>query len=121
MSKRAELRRAERESKKAKTATYNLTKAQLDAMVKEAVADELQKAKEQATNDAINTAMRLLLIIPSRVMMNKFWPKSYPKRLPSFINEILEYYRMWQDGEIDLEEDEKDLWEYGGVRFEECE
>lgn len=37
---RAELRRAQREEKKAKTATYNLTKAQLEQAVRDGVERE---------------------------------------------------------------------------------
>ena len=43
--KRSELRRISKE--KAKTATYNLTEAQLDAMVKERVDAEFAKREKQ--------------------------------------------------------------------------
>jgi len=41
---RAEIRRAMKNEKKTKTATYNLTKAQLDAMVREQIENELVAA-----------------------------------------------------------------------------
>ena len=41
---RAERRRALKNEQKAKTATYNLTKAQLDAMVREGIAEEDRKS-----------------------------------------------------------------------------
>lgn len=53
---RAERRRQERAAQKAKTATYNLTKEQLDNAVKEGIKEKLAEVKEQATQDAINTA-----------------------------------------------------------------
>lgn len=64
---RAEIRRAKKNEKKTKTATYNPTKAQLDAMVQEKINDELEKVKQQATDDAVNTAMILLLTLPLEV------------------------------------------------------
>ena len=49
---RAERRRAQKCEEKAKTATYNLTRAQLDALVREKISGELDRVKQEATNDA---------------------------------------------------------------------
>lgn len=115
---RAERRRIERNEKKAKTATYQLTKAQLDALVREQMESELTKVKKEALDDAVSMAMTLLLTLPLEVLMNHYWKKSYAKRLPEFVNHVLTYYAMWENGELDLEELRKDLWERGGVRLE---
>lgn len=116
---RAELRRSMKNEKKAKTATYNLTKAQLDVMVREQIAGELEQARQQAMNDAINTAMILLLTLPLEVLMDHYWKRSYAKRIPEFTSRVLEYYEKWQNDELDMEKLKEDLWEYGGVRLEE--
>ena len=102
---RAEYRRQKKlaESKKA---TYIMTAEQIAAM------------KQEATEEGVNTAMILLLTLPMEVLMDHYWKKSYAKRIPEFTNYVLEYYHKWQDGELDLDELRKDLWEYGGVRFE---
>lgn len=118
---RAERRRAGKDEAKSKRATYNLTKAQLDILVKEQIGAELERAKQEATDTAINTAMILLLTLPLEVLMDHYWPKSYAKRLPGFVNYILEYYEEWQDGKLDMDELQKDLWEYGGVKLQEGE
>lgn len=118
---RAERRRAQKSEQKAKTATYNLTKAQLDAMVRERISDELDRIKQEAMDDAINTAMVLLLTLPLEVLMDHYWKKSYAKRNPEFTDHVLEYYGKWQDGELDMDKLKEDLWEYGGVRLEERE
>ena len=107
---RAEIRREMKNEKKAKTATYNLTKAQLDAMVREQIEDELVKIRQQATDDAVNTAMILLLTLPLEVLMDHYWPKSYAKRIPQFTTYVLEYYERWQNGELDMEKLKEDLW-----------
>ena len=65
---RAEMRRAARQDKKYKTATYNLTKEQLDAMVEERVGEKIEQAKQEAIDDAVNTAMVLLLTLPLEVL-----------------------------------------------------
>ena len=101
---RAERRRAQKCEQKTKTATYNLTRAQLEA-----------------TNDAINQAMILLLTLPLEVLMDHYWTKSYAKRIPEFTEHVLEYYEKWQSGELDMDKLKEDLWVYGGVKFEEVE
>lgn len=119
MVNRAQRRRQEREEMRAKTVTYNFTKEQLDHVIKEAVGDKLEKAKQEATDDAINTAMVLLLTLPLEVLMDHYWKKSYAKRIPEFTSYVLEYYTRWQNGEIDIEDLKADLWEYAGIRLEE--
>lgn len=116
---RAEMRRAAKADRKAKTATYNLTKAQLDAMIQDGIRDKLKELKEEATSDAVNTAMILLLTLPLEVLMDHYWQKSYQKRIPEFTEYVLEYYERWQNGELDMDKLKEDLWEYGGVRLEE--
>lgn len=102
---RAELRRSQREHNK-KTATYTLTK------------EQIEQIKIDATEEAANIAFALLLTLPLEVLMDHYWPKTYNKKIPEFVNYILEYYRMWQDGELSMEDLKKDLWEYAGIRLE---
>ena len=104
---RAERRRAQKLAQKEKTATYNLTKAQLDAAVRERVGKELERIKQEAMDDAINTAMVLLLTLPLEVLMDHYWTKSYAKRIPKFTELVLEYYERWQNGELDMEKAER--------------
>lgn len=118
---RAERRRAQKCEQKAKTATYNLTRAQLDALVREKISGELDRVKQEATNDAINQAMILLLTLPLEVLMDHYWTKTYAKRIPEFTEHVLEYYEKWQKDELDMDKLKEDLWLYGGVRLEEVE
>ena len=118
---RAERRRTQKLEQKEKTTTYNLTKAQLDAMVRKKIGDELTRVKQEATDDAVNTAMVLLLTRPQEVLMDHYWTKSYAKRIPKFTERVLEYYERWQNGELDMEKLKEDLWEYGGVKLVESE
>lgn len=117
---RAERRRQEKAEKRRK-ATYTLTKGQLDAMVAEQIDEQLAAAYDDGLHDAANTAMVLMLTLPLEVLIHDYWPKSYPKRIPEFIGRVLDLYEQWQDGELDLDELRKDLWEYGGVRLKENE
>lgn len=53
--------------------------------------------------------------------MDHYWKKTYAKKIPEFTELVLQYYELWQNGELDMDEMKKDLWEYGGVRLEERE
>ena len=70
-------------------------------------------------DNAVNTAMVLLLTLPLEVLMDHYWKKSYAKRIPEFTAHVLEYYEMWQNDELDMDKLKEDLWEYGHVRLEE--
>lgn len=118
---RAEMRRARKDEKKYKTVTYTLTQEQLYKIVRDKIGDELKRVKKEATEDAVNTAMILLLTLPLEVLMDYYWPKSYAKRIPKFTDRVIEYYERWQNGELDMDKLKEDLWNYGGVKLVEGE
>jgi len=116
---RAERRRMDKAKQKQENpAKYNVTRQQLLSMVKQETRQILQETKNDIYNEAVNDAMILSMVIPLEVLMRHYWKKTYVKRLPEFTNYMLEYYKKWQNGELDMDELKKDLWEYGGVRFE---
>lgn len=106
---RAELRRKEKEAKKAKTATYNLTKEQLDIII--------EKAKQEATDDAVSTMMIMTMAIPSKILKDHYWVKTYQKKLPGFVDYILDYYKLLENGELDIEDLQKELMDYAGIKL----
>lgn len=110
--------RVERKDQNPKPKIYNLTPSQLQEYVRKAVEMELKDHHEEVMNDAVNTAMVLLLTLPLEVLMDHYWPKSYAKKIPEFTNYVLEYYKRWQNGELDMDKLKEDLWEYGNVRLE---
>lgn len=116
---RAERRRLEKAEAKKKTVVYNLTQEQLDNAVKAGVEKELQASMKQLTDEAIHTAMILFLTLPMGVLKDFYWKKSYAKRLPKFTDRVLEYYKKFEAGELDIEKLKEELWAYGGVKFEE--
>ena len=111
---RAERRRLEKQRGK-QVKTYNLTRSQLHNAVRQVTAEDLKRIKQEAMEDAINTAMTLLLVLPMEVLMDHYWKKTYAKKIPEFTELVLQYYERWQNGELDMDEMKKDLWEYGGV------
>lgn len=114
---RAERRRAERQARKEKTATYNLTKEQLNKAVKDTVGSDIERVRQEAYNQAVNDAMILMLTLPLEVLMDCYWQKSYATRIPKFVEKVLEYYEKWQNDELDMDKLKQDLWDYGGVKL----
>lgn len=118
---RAELRRAEKNKRKSKTATYNFTEDQLHAAINEGLDAIMKEREERYRNQAINTALILLLSLPSTVLKEDYWKKTYAKELPKFNNRVLDLYNKFLDGELDIQKLNDDLWETVGIRFEEGE
>ena len=80
---------------------------------------EYEKRLEKEIHEKVlNEVLALLLVLPMEVLMDHFWSGSYKQKIPKFIDYVLEYYQKWSDGELDIEEMKKDLWEYAGVRLE---
>lgn len=115
---RAERRRAERRAKKDKTATYNYTKEQLDAVIRAGVEAEVEAIRKQARDEAVNTALTLMLALPLEVLKDKYWVKTAKRRLPKFMDNVLSLYESWDRGEITIEGLREDLWDYGGIKLE---
>lgn len=113
---RQQRRHSEREQKKVRT--YTMTEDQLKEYTKKAIAKELKEMREEIKIEAVNEAMILTLVLPLEVLMDHYWKKSYAKRVPAFTEHVLEYLRMWESGELDMDKLKEDLWEYGGVRLE---
>lgn len=112
--RRAERRRIKREQNK-KVPTYNLTETALKSAVNQELESKIREIEDNARTDA----MILMFVLPLKVLMDFYWKKSYAHKLPEFTNHLLDYYNKWIDGELDMEQMKKDLWEYGGIRFEE--
>ena len=101
---RAELRRTEKEQHK-KTKTYTLTQEQITDL------------KETAVKEAVEKAFTLMLALPLEVLITEeYWMKSAKKRMPKFIEDVLRVYRGYQNGAISIEEMEKDLWDFAGIK-----
>lgn len=114
---RSEKRRLGRSQKK--TPTYNFTKQQLDELIHKTIRNDIDRIKKEAMEEAVNTAMTLMLVLPMEVLMDHFWQDSYQENIPKFTELVLDYYYKWQTGELDIEKLEEDLWKYGGVKLKE--
>lgn len=111
---RAEIRRKQREEKQKKKKVYNFTEEQLQIYLDRYFNTQYKKKKDEIFAEC----MTLTLVLPMEVLMDHYWKKSYQKKIPEFTSHVLEYFSKWENGELDIEELKKDLWEYGGVKLE---
>ena len=119
---RAERRRQKKHAEK-KQARYVFTKDTLDAYVAQEVekvySKKIAEAKDIAIEAATDHAMLLLFALPCEVLKNHYWVKTHKKKLPEFMSYLLDYYEKWKTDQLTMEEIKTDLWEYGGIKFEE--
>lgn len=115
------MRRAQKNAQKSKTVTYNLTQEQLDKIFTERFDEELQKVKKEATEDAVRTSIILMLTLPLEVLIDHYWKKSYSNKIPEFTGHVIDYYKKWENGELDMDKLREDLWERGRVKLIEQE
>lgn len=127
---RAERRKHERKKRKETTkermydkqkdVEFTVTRRQLNEVIERTIRPELNRVKKQAEDDAVNVAMKLMFGLPMKVLMDHYWTDSYKHDLPGFADHLVAYYTRWQDGELDIDIVSDELWEYGGIRLEEC-
>ena len=115
---RQQRRANERKTQKYHKSTYNLTRSQLDSVIRESIDNEIKQAYRDGLDEGVNQAMILLLTLPLEVLINFYWGADQ-KKIEKFTGHVLEYYRMWQDDKLDMNKLKQDLWEYGGLRLEE--
>lgn len=115
---RAELRREKK--KKYKTPTYNVTEEQLNLMIQQKLNEAMERKRDAIVEEVTNQSVALMLMLPMKVLMEDYWPKSYKQKMPKFIDRTLELYSKWQDNELNMKELEEELWESAGIRLESC-
>ncbi len=114
---RAERRRAKKAEKKNNNITYNFTKSQMDAAIEKALKSKIKSIEDKARENAANDAMVLMLSIPMKVLMDHYWQYSYEENIPKFAEQVIDYYSRWQDGEFDIEEMRKEIWDLAGIKI----
>lgn len=115
---RAGKRRVKKEEHKKETATYNLTKAQIDREIEKSIGKKLEEIKMESTD----AAMILTLTIPIKVLVEYYWQNLSYEELKEetgiFAERMVDYYEAWQDGKIDILKLKDDLWNLTGIKIE---
>lgn len=97
-----------------KPKVYNFTEEQLKIYCEKHCKETIDAERDRIFTEAFG----LMLMLPMEVLMDHYWQKSYETKIPKFVSQVLEYYNMFENNELDMEEIKKDLWEYGRVRLE---
>ena len=96
---RAEYRRMA----KAEQKTYTVTKADLDRIRREEY-EKASKELEKNNRAAVREVFKMLLAIPTNVLISDFWPKSAKKKIPEFVEGCVSLYDAWEAGAVHIEE-----------------
>lgn len=105
MSKRAELRRLQKEQQK-KTKVYHYTEEQLEELRQEEykkIRENLMSQMDKLTEEIF----RMMLVIPTNVLISDYWEKTAEKRIPKFVDDCMKLYSSWQSGVIKMDDMQK--------------
>lgn len=112
---RAEMRRKSREASKS-TKTYQFTQEQLMQFKHQ----EYERARSDIlkhTDDLAEEILEMMLVIPTNVLVNDYWPGTAKKRIPKFIRDCLSLYNAWQEGQVSMEEMQELTAKYGNMEL----
>lgn len=112
---RAEMRRKSRETSKS-TKTYQFTQEQLMQFKRQ----EYERARSDIlkhTDDLAEEILEMMLVIPTNVLVNDYWPGTAKKRIPKFIRDCLSLYNAWQEGQVSMEEMQELTAKYGNMEL----
>ena len=112
---RAEMRRKSREASKS-TKTYQFTQEQLMQFKRQ----EYERARSDILKHADDLAeeiLEMMLVIPTNVLVNDYWPGTAKNRIPKFIRDCLSLYNAWQEGQVSMEEMQELTAKYGNMEL----
>ena len=112
---RAEMRRKEREKQK-KKATYVMTEEELEKIRKQ----EYEKAKKliiDKSDEMAEEILKLMLVIPTNVLISDYWRKTAKTRIPKFVEDCMSLYDSWTKGAVSMEEMTKLTEEYAQIEI----
>lgn len=112
---RAELRRLQKENGKKKK-TYVMTDDEIHKIREQ----EYHRARKEIlgkSSDIAEQVFKMMLVIPTNVLISDYWSKTAKKRIPQFVDDCLSLYESWSQGVVDMNELMKLAEEYSGIQF----
>lgn len=89
---RSELRRLNKAQGK-KTKVYNMTSTELDNIRKQ----EYERARKEIlsrVDELSSEILKMMLVIPTNVLINDYWEKTAERRIPKFVERIVLNYTI---------------------------
>ena len=82
------------------------------------ILENSSKKAEELQRIAKEKAFLYMLAIPLNVLVNDYWEKSARKRIPKFIEDVINLYEAVQEGVVSEQQLADLLDEYAGVKIE---
>ena len=112
---RAEIRRARREENK-KKATFVMTEEEIMKIRKQEY-DRARKMIHEKSDQIAEDILKMMIVIPTNVLINDYWQKTAKKRIPQFVDDCLSLYQSWSSGAVTMDEMQKLTEEYAGIKL----
>lgn len=112
---RAEIRREQREQKK-KKATFIMTEEEIMKIRKQEY-DRARKTIHEKSDQIAEDILKMMIVIPTNVLINDYWQKTAKKRIPQFVEDCLNLYKSWVEGNVSMEEMQNLTEEYAGIKL----
>lgn len=112
---RAEIRRARREENK-KKATFVMTEEEIMKIRKQEY-DRARKTIHEKSDQIAEDILKMMIVIPTNVLINDYWQKTAKKRIPQFVEDCLSLYKSWVEGNVSMEEMQNLTEEYAGIKL----
>lgn len=115
MTKRSEMRRLDRESRK-NNATFVMTREELEKIRRQEY-DRARKTIKEKSDRIAEDILKMMIVIPTNVLINDYWEKTAKKRIPKFVEDCMSLYRSWSEGTVSMEEMQHLTEEYAGIKL----
>ena len=112
---RAEIRRARREENK-KKATFVMTEEEI-MKIRKQEDDRARKMIHEKSDQIAEDILKMMIVIPTNVLINDYWQKTAKKRIPQFVDDCMSLYQSWSEGTVSMEEMQKLTEEYSGIKL----
>ena len=86
--------------------------AQIDAVCREERQKYIDK-HEELTEEIF----KMMLVIPSNVLISSYWPKTAQYKMPGFLDDCLELYNSWATGAVSMTEMQELTEKYGKIQL----
>lgn len=115
MMKRSEMRRLDRESRK-NNATFVMTREELEKIRRQEY-DRARKTIKEKSDRIAEDILKMMIVIPTNVLINDYWEKTAKKRIPKFVEDCMSLYRSRSEGTVSMEEMQHLTEEYAGIKL----
>lgn len=112
---RAEMRRKQKEKEK-NTKVYQLTEKQLQE-IRNKDYQEIRKNLMKKIDLISEQVFKMMLVIPTNVLINDYWEKTAEKRIPKFVDDCLSLYSSLQSGTVSMKEMQDMTEKYSKIKL----